>query len=336
MDSDEGLRRPPYKKRIHLDEPQQRSRDEAIPLDDEINAPSRSTQKLRAMQKGSPGAAGQDDSHDALMIPRPPKKSGSQTDAIHLGTSPADQEEAEGGRDGVLSSHTGLRSKQRASVKDTETGEALPKEKQFTSKPKFAKGTKSKTPGRSRKKKTGTNSSKKAPVQNPCAQGTSRGLVKGRISKAVCEGTASLERSAVKVAQLSVAVFLGPQVLSGLPAKVGSKAPFKLTQEQFMRGSKPGSSGTQNFAPKKTLTPRTDYTIDVDEYEREGDILPPISHKGATVVKKKSTPSPRSKTARRGAENPLATLPALPDTSKPSEPNPKRIVGFNNRDWAPK
>lgn len=46
-----------------------------------------------------------------------------------------------------------------------------------------------------------------------------------------------------------------------------------------MRGSKPGSSGPESSWPNNNLTHGTDYPIEVDEYENEGDCLPPVPHK---------------------------------------------------------
>lgn len=88
------------------------------------------------------------------------------------------------------------------------------------------------------------------------------------------------------VGQSTGATCLEPEVLSGSPEKVGSKAPVKLPQEEYVLCSKPGRSATHNLAPEKTLYRGTDFPINVDEYGSEGDGLSPIQTKGATVPKK--------------------------------------------------
>lgn len=84
---------------------------------------------------------------------------------------------------------------------------------------------------------------------------------------------------------------------------------------------------------KKTTTSDTHYPIDVDEYECEVDGLPPLLHKGAVVIKKKSNPGARKKKLRREAED----LPAAPAATQAPlvspGPMPKHIVWVQTRDW---
>lgn len=140
----------------------------------------------------------------------------------------------------------------------------------------------------------------------------------------------------MKVAPSSVAVCLELEVLLGSPIRSGLKAPVKLKQEQLMRGSKPGSSGTRSSPPNKTLTPGTDYSIDVYEYESEGDGLHTIPHEGVTVAKKKYTQVPRKNKASREAENPPKAPAVTPAPPVSSGPKPKHIVWFETQDWSPK
>lgn len=118
----------------------------------------------------------------------------------HLGTLPVDREEAGDGLDGVIPSYTGLRSKKRALLQDTEMREAALAEKRSPPKPKAAKG----------KKNNKTASFDKAPSQNPSTQGASQGVAKGRVAKAARKDATALARSAVKVTQSTRAVFVEP------------------------------------------------------------------------------------------------------------------------------
>lgn len=137
-------------------------------------------------------------------------------------------------------------------------------EQQSPSKPKAAKDKKNKTPRRARKKETGTESSKKALSQNPSTRGTSRGVAKRRVAKAVREVAAAMTISTIKLAQSTGTVCLEAKILSGSPGRPASEALVKLTQQQFMCGSKPESSGTRNSPPNNIITPDTDYPIEVD------------------------------------------------------------------------
>lgn len=54
------------------------------------------------------------------------------------------------------------------------------------------------------------------------------------------------------------------------------------------------------------------------------------------VAKKKSILGFRKKPTRRVAENPPESSPAFPDPHARSEPNRRRIVWFDMREWTPK
>lgn len=109
------------------------------------------------------------------MILRTPSEFIFQTDTAHLKSSPADRKEAGVVRDSVLLTYTGLRSKPKAPMQDTEMEEASSTEKTSPPKAKPTKRKESKAASRGRKNTAGTASTKKKSSQNPSSGGISRG-----------------------------------------------------------------------------------------------------------------------------------------------------------------